>query len=436
MKFPEDFFHYLWKFSLLNKQDYKTVSGESIEIISVGLHNMNAGPDFENAQIKIAETLWAGNVEIHIRSSDWNRHQHQFDPAYENVILHVVYIHDQPIYRTDGTEIPVFEVKDLIPKEIALNYSNLMAEMAWIPCEKYTSNLDTFILKNCLSRVLIERLEEKSMQVNELLKEFKGSWNDAFYIMLARNFGFKTNALPFEMLARSLPQQLIAKYKDRPNQLEALVFGQAGFLNEMFAETYPNMIMQEYRFLKKKHGLRSIDKYLWKYMRLRPRNFPSLRLAQFAALLMNSNHLFSKIKDEDNIKKLTKLFKEIPINIYWNTHYRFGAKCRHSSSHLGDEAINNILINTIAVFLFAFGLFHNEKEQINKSVNILEKIIAEDNGIIKRFIKMNWIPENAAQSQALIQLKKTYCDQKKCLSCGIGIKILQKNNATTVSNIF
>lgn len=436
MKFPEDFFHFLWKFSLFNKQDYKTVAGETLEIISVGLHNMNAGPDFENAQIKIADTLWAGNVEIHIRSSDWNRHQHQFDQAYENVILHVVNIHDQAIYRSDGTEIPVFEVKDLIPVKIAQNYSNLMAEMAWIPCEKHSIHLDSFILKNWLSRVLIERLEEKSIQVNELLKEYKGSWNDAFYIMLARNFGFKTNALPFEMLARSLTQQLIAKYKDRPTQLEALVFGQAGFLNEMYSESYPNNIMQEYRFLKKKHNLKSIDKYLWKYMRLRPRNFPSVRLAQFAALLLNSNHLFSKIKDENNIKKLSNLFRELPINGYWNTHYRFGKQCRNSPSVLGEEAINNIIINTISVFSFAFGLLHDEKEQMNKGVNILERIIPEDNGIIKRFIKMNWIPENAAQSQALIQLKKSYCDQKKCLYCGIGIKILRKNNATTVSNIF
>jgi hypothetical protein len=436
MSFPEDFFHYLWKFSLFNKQNYLTVSGDKLEIISVGLHNLNAGPDFESAQLRIGDTLWAGNVEIHIRSSDWNRHQHQFDPAYENVILHVVSVYDQAIYRRDGTEIPVFEVRNLIPHEIAQNYSSLMAELSWIPCENYLTNLEPFILKNWLSRMLIERLEEKSIQVNELLNEYKGSWDDAFYIMLARNFGFKTNALPFEMLARSLPRQILAKYKDRPTQIEALIFGQAGFLNEMFKEPYPNNLMQEYRFLKKKHGLKSIDKYLWKYMRLRPRNFPSLRLAQFAALILKSNHLFSKIKDENRIDDVINLFKDLPINPYWNTHYRFGKECRPASSTFGDEAINNLLINTVAIFSFAFGLLNDDKAQINKGVNLLEKIDSEDNGLIKRFKEMNWIPENAAQSQALIQLKKTYCDQKKCLSCGIGIKILLKNNASTVSNIF
>ena len=436
MSFPEEFIHYLWKFRLFNKQDYNTVSGESLDILSVGLHNMNAGPDFESSKIRIGDTLWVGNVEIHLRSSDWTRHQHQFDPAYENVILHVVHVHDESIFRTDGTEIPVFEIKDLIPNGIAQNYASLMADMSWIPCEKHVSSIEPFFLKNWLSRVLVERLEDKLIQVNELLKEYKGSWDDAFYIMLARNFGFKTNAVPFEMLARSLPRKILAKYKNRPSQIEALVFGQAGFLNEMFTETYPNTIMQEYRFLKKKHGLKSIDKYLWKYMRLRPRNFPSLRIAQFAALICRSNHLFSKINDEDDFHNLFKLFRDIPLNSYWDTHYRFNKESNQTTSYLGDESINNILINSVAVFKFAFRFMHGDKKHINKAINLLEKIGPENNAFINRFKEMNWIPENAAQSQALLQLKKTYCDQKKCLSCGIGIKILPIYNATTVSNIF
>jgi hypothetical protein len=436
MSFPEEFIHYLWKFRLFKKQNYLSIAGESLEIIQVGLHNNHAGPDFESAKIKIGDTVWVGNVEIHLRSSDWNRHQHQFDPAYDNVILHVVCLHDQAIYRNDRTEIPVFEVKDLIPTEIAQNYSCLMAEMTWIPCEKYLSSLEPFFLKNWLSRVLVERLEEKSIQINELLNEYKGSWDDAFYIMLARNFGFKTNALPFEMLARSLPQQLFAKYKNRPQQIEALIFGQAGMLNEMFTEVYPNTIMQEYRFLKKKHGLKSIDKYLWKYMRLRPRNFPSLRLAQFAALILKSNHLFAKINQEWDINKIINFFSDIPLNSYWDKHYRFGKECNQVSTTLGDESITNILINTIAVFSFAFGLRHGNNEYINKAINMLEKIAPEDNGLIRRFNEIGWVPENASQSQALLQLKKSYCDQKKCLSCGIGIKILSNTNATTVSDIF
>lgn len=437
MIFPEEFLHYLWKFCLLKKQEFKTTTGDDLDIINVGLHNSHAGPDFESAKIRIGDTLWAGNVEIHIRSSDWHRHQHQLDPAYDNVILHVVSEHDQEIIRNDGTKIPVFEVKDLIPPEIAKNYISLMADLNWIPCEKHLSGIEPFIIKNWLSRILIERLEDKSIQVKDLLKEYKGSWDDAFYITLARNFGFKTNAVPFEMLARSLPQQLLGRYKNRAQQIEALIFGQAGFLHDNLKEEYPRLIMQEYRFLKKKHGLNPIDKYLWKYMRLRPRNFPTLRLAQFAALIIKSSHLFSRILYEKDSRQIMKMFSEIPLNTYWDTHFRFGQECHQVSTVvLGDKSIDNILINTVAVFSFAFGLFQGNEKHMNKGLSILEKLAPESNSVIRRFIEIGFIPENAGHTQALLQLKKSYCDQKKCLSCGIGIKILNNKNASTVSNFF
>ncbi|HQS50967.1 MAG TPA: DUF2851 family protein, partial [Daejeonella sp.] len=301
----EDLLHYIWKFRLYHLSDLKSTSGESLDIIRPGHHNQHAGPDFSNAKIRIGDTLWAGNVEIHIRSSDWYRHQHQFDKAYDNVILHVVAYHDQEIFRADGTEIAVLEIGNLIPEEIAQNYEDLMAGLNWIPCERKIKQVDKFFINTCLTRVLIERLEEKSELIDALLIEVKGSWNDAFYISLARNFGFKTNALPFEMLARSLPQSLLARYKDRSFQIEALIFGQAGFLDNKLKDPYPQLLRKEYLFLRKKHGLRPIDKYLWKYMRLRPRNFPSVRLAQFAALIIRSNHLFSKIIDENDIIVIT-----------------------------------------------------------------------------------------------------------------------------------
>jgi hypothetical protein len=436
MSFPEEFLHHLWKFCLLKKQKFKTTSGDYLDIIHIGLHNVHAGPDFESAKIRIGDTLWVGNVEIHIRSSDWNRHRHQFDPAYDNVILHVVLDHDQAIIRNDGTEIPVFEIKDLIPVEIAQNYISLMAELSWIPCEKHLKGIDPFFIKYWLSRVLVERLEEKSIQVNELLVEYKGSWDDAFYITMARNFGFKINAVPFEMMARSLPQQLLGRYKNRAQQIEALIFGQAGFLNENFKERYPRLIMEEYKFLRKKHDLNPLDKYLWKFMRLRPRNFPTLRLAQFAALIIKSSHLFSRILHEKDSRKIMKMFNEIPVNDYWDEHYRFGHECQKTSSSLGEKSIDNILINTVAVFSFAFGLKHGNDEQMNKGLNILEKLSPESNAVIRRFVKIGFVPENAAHTQALLQLKKTYCDQKKCLSCGIGTKILNLKNASTVSNVF
>lgn len=424
MLIPEDFLHYLWKFRLFSQKDLKTASGESLNIISVGIHNKNAGPDFENAHIRIGNTLWAGNVEIHLRSSDWERHQHQFDKAYDNVILHVVGKHDLKIFRTDGTEIPVFVLDELIPPKIVANYFNLMEAMSWIPCEKQIKDVDPFYINSWLSRILTERLEEKLNLIEEILVEVRGSWDDAFYIILARNFGFKTNSVPFEILARSLPQQLLARYKNKPLQIEALIFGQAGFLNGNFKDDYPKMLKREYLFLKEKHSLSPIDKYLWKYMRLRPRNFPTIRLAQFAALAIKSNHLFSRILDEKDLNVIIQMFRDLPVNCYWDTHYRFELKCSPSSSCLGEQSVNNILVNTISTFLFAFGKRTSTNIYIDRCLNLLEKLPPETNGIIRRFNELGVKPESAYFSQSLMQLKKTYCDQKKCLSCGIGTKLL------------
>jgi len=422
----EDLLHYIWKFRLYHVPDLKTTCGESLEIIRPGLHNHHAGPDFANAKIRIGDTLWVGNVEIPIRSSDWYRHLHQLDKAYDNVILHVVAQHDQSVFRVDGTEIAVFEIGNLIPKRITENYYDLMAGLNWIPCEEKIKYVDELYINSCLTRVLIERLEAKSEQIYDLLTEVKGSWDDAFYIMLARNFGFKTNALPFEMLARSLPQYLLARYKNRPFQLESLIFGQAGFLDNKLKDHYPQSLRQEYYFLQKKHNLRPVDKYLWKYMRLRPRNFPLVRLAQFAALIIRSNHLFSKIIDEKEIGIITRMFYKLKLHEYWNTHYRFDQECKYAPVSMGEEAINNILINTVSVFLFAFGIKSGSEIHRERGISMLESLKPERNAIISRFNKIGVNSSNSASSQALIELKKSYCDQKKCLSCGIGIKFLSK----------
>jgi hypothetical protein len=422
----EDLLHYIWKFRLYQVPDLKSTSGESLEVISPGQHNIHAGPDFSNAKIRIGDTLWAGNVEIHIRSSDWYRHQHQLDKAYDNVILHVVAYHDQIIFRTDETEITVLEIDKLIPQAVLKNYDELMAGLNWIPCENKIKYVNANYINTSLTRVLIERLEEKYEQIDKLLNEVKGSWDDAFYITLARNFGFKINSLPFEMLARSLPQSLIAKYKDRPFQIESLIFGQAGFLDNRVKDLYPQLLRKEYLFLRKKHDLSPVDKYLWKYMRLRPHNFPSIRLAQFAALIIRSNHLFSEIIHERDIKLIARMFNKLKLNEYWNTHYRFDQESTFSDLTLGQEAINNILINTVAVFLFAFGLKTGSEFHRERAIVLIESLKPERNAIIQRFREIGVNSVNAATSQALIQLKKSYCDQKKCLSCGIGIKIMNK----------
>ncbi len=424
MAIPEDFLHYIWKFRLFDQKALQTVCGEPVEVVEVGLHNSHAGPDFQSSLIRIGNTLWAGNVEIHLRSSDWERHKHQTDKSYDNVILHVVGKHDQEIFRTDGTNIPVLSLDKLIPQRITEAYLHLVECLDWIPCGRQVSRLDDFYIRSWLYRVEIERLEQKSELIAGLLLEFKGGWDEAFYVCLASNFGFKINSMPFEMLARTLPQALLGRYKDRPLQIESLIFGQAGFLNQKYADEYPQLLCKEFKFLKKKHDLTPIDNYIWKYLRMRPGNFPTCRLAQFSALVIRSNHLFSKILAEKDIKCVVNMFHDLPVNTYWNDHYRFDVKTARATPRLGDHSINNILINTISVFLMAYGRKTGSPQHIHRSINLLEKLPPETNALTKRFQEIKIVPESAFFSQSLVQLKKAYCDQKKCLTCGIGIKLL------------
>src|SRR3984957_18102260 len=305
MLFPEDFLHYIWKFRLFDRADLKTTDGEELEIYSAGMHNSDSGPDFQNARIRIGDTTWAGNVEVHLSSSDWKKHGHTTDTSYENVILHVVFRDNMPLVLPGGRKVPTLELQNRIPDELYNRYHKLIfGNQTIIPCEASISSVDTLTLHNWLTRVLIERMEKKSAAVISALDLNRGDWEETFYQFLAANFGFKTNALPFELLAKSLPQNILAKHKNNSLQIEALIFGQAGFLNETFADEYPQKLKAEYEFLQKKYGLTPIENHLWKFMRLRPQNFPTIRLAQFAALVVHSNHLFSKVLDIREVKGL------------------------------------------------------------------------------------------------------------------------------------
>lgn len=426
MSYPEELLHYIWKFRLFDRKGLACHRGEKIQIIKPGRHNHDSGPDFESAELRIDDTFWAGNIEIHLRSSDWERHLHHLDAAYDNVILHVVAEYDLPAYRSDGTEIPVLVISDRIPSHIFSNYHALMAELSWIPCERMFDVKNPLLIKQWLSRLLIERMEDRSRQIGILLEEFKGSWDDAFYISIARNFGFKINAIPFEMLARSLPRQLFGKYKNNIFQIEALVFGQAGFLNEKHTEDYPLKLRSEYMFLKKKHALDPLDRYLWRFMRLRPGNFPTVRLAQFAALMSGTPHLFSQILSMTCSDQIENIFRNLPVNEFWKNHCHFEGSSKTISVRMGNDSILNLLINTVATFLFVYGIKRGSSVYMDKGLNILENIRPEDNAIIRRFIQTGFEPENASDTQALLQLKKYYCDEKKCLSCGIGVQLLKQ----------
>ncbi|MFC4211135.1 DUF2851 family protein [Pedobacter lithocola] len=426
MDFPEDFLHYVWQFKSFDSNKLKTADGEELKIIHQGFLNKNAGPDFNNAKIQIGETVWAGNVEIHLKSSDWLKHNHQNDAGYENVILHIVYENDAVINRIDGSILPVLELKNRIAKDLIQKYEHLFLTLTDFPCVAQIQYVDKIIIDSFLSRTLIERFEQKTAIVLDCLNELKGNWDETFYWFLARNFGFKVNALPFELFAKAIPQQIYGKHKDNPLQIEALVFGSAGFLKDSFEDEYPVMLQKEFQFLQKKYSIKPLEVSIWKFMRMRPQNFPTIRLAQFAALIVKSNHLFSSILEVKDITELRKLFDDLPVNPYWKTHYHFKKKTADVGIQIGKTSVDNILLNTIALFLFAYGKHTGTQYYINRAIKLLESLPAEENGITSKFTQAGVKMDNAFASQAILQLKNHYCDVKKCLSCGIGIKILRQ----------
>lgn len=419
----EEFLHYLWKYKLYTRENLKTYSGESVEILNHGTHNFDSGPDFFNAKIKIDNTIWAGNVEVHINSSDWFVHHHDTDKAYDNVILQVVLNHDKEVYRTNGQEIQTLELK--FDKELYSNYKNLIEKETWIPCQDEIQLIDSFKMNSWLEKLSIERLEQKSNAINEILQQVDNSWETAFYYQLARNFGFKLNSDPFEMLAKSLPINCLAKHSDNLFQIEALLFGQAGFLEDDNGDDYYLNLRKEYQFLKIKFKLKSIEKHLWKFLRTRPGNFPTIRIAQFAQLIYKSKSLFSKIIEIKNIDDYYDLLNS-KTSEYWNTHYIFNKESVFKSKSLGKSAIDIILINTVVPFLFVYGRSKGQYEIQEKAISLLEKIKAEKNTIISNWGDLNVKAKNAFDTQALIQLKNNYCNEKKCLNCPIGNTLINR----------
>jgi hypothetical protein len=401
-----------------------STQGEPIIINHFGQHNNHAGPDFLETQIRIGDTLWAGNVEMHVLASDWLKHQHQEDKAYDNVILHVVLEEDQPIFRNNGSRIACLELRNRIPPKIINTYQELIHNERWIPCQfQFVEVAD--ITKNIwLDRLLVERLERKTIGIAERLKQNKNDWELSFYQILARNFGVKVNAEPFQQLAISLPLKIIGKHRNSLFQLEALLFGQAGLLAADFVETYPNALKKEYQFLQKKYQLEPLKKEYWKLLRLRPANFPTLRIAQFARLLALSKPLFSMILEVETVKEMEHIFK-IELSDYWETHYLFDKETPKRKKSLGKSTIHLLAINTIIPFLFLYGQHKAISDYQDKALRLLEEIKGENNKIIRGWKQLGIEPKTAYQTQALIQLKNEYCDKKRCLECAIGNRILK-----------
>lgn len=420
----EEFLHFIWKHKLFSHNLLQTCDGMEIEILNVGRHNHNSGPDFFNAQIKINNTIWAGNIEIHLNASDWIKHGHQNDKAYDNVILQVVLNNDKEIFRKNGELIPTLIIE--CDDQLLQNYQKLQSSSQWIACYEEIKNIDGLLINCWIDNLLIERLEEKSEYISQSFKFNKNSWEETFYQQLARNFGFKVNSEPFEMLAKSLPMKVLAKQKNSLLQIEALLFGQAGFLNDDFNDNYYLNLKNEFHYLRQKFQLKPIEKHLWKFLRLRPSNFPTVRIAQFAFLIYQSSSLFSKIIEKEDIKKLIQLF-DISVSGYWSDHYTFSKESINRKKRLGKKAFENIVINTVSPFLFVYGQKKNIDKYKERAIRFLEETAPEKNTIVDKWSEIGIHSENAFISQALVHLKTRYCDRNNCLRCRFGNKIIRGN---------
>lgn len=418
----EDLLVYLWQYKLI-KPNISTTNGDEISIISPGTLNLDSGPDFFNALIEIGETKWAGNVEIHVNSSDWYKHNHHNNPAYDNIILHVVFKNDQPIRRKNLELIPTIELKDNFNHKLLNKYQSFITSKNSIPCSSSLSTIKHFDKLAWFECLMIERLEKKSNEIFALLETSNNNFSQIFYQLLARGMGYTANADAMELLASSLPLNTIAKHKDSLMQIEALLFGQAGLLPDNHHDKYTSELYNEYSFLKSKYQLTPINNNSWRFMRMRPVSFPTIRISQFANIIFNSSGLLHKIISAKKLQYVISLLSASASD-YWNNHYQFEKIAPGKSKKLGLSTINIIMINTIIPFIFVYGKIKNDNNLQDKALDWLSQLPPELNSIIRQFSKAGIKAENAMQTQALIQLKNNYCARKQCLNCRFGHLLL------------
>ncbi|MEA4935997.1 MAG: DUF2851 family protein [Paludibacter sp.] len=425
----ESVLHYIWQYKLFVQHDIRTSDGETVEIIDVGKPNPNAGPDFFNAKIRIGKTLWAGNVEIHTCSSDWNKHKHQTDPAYNNVILHVVKHIDVPVFLHDGEKVPQLELK--YNESIEQNYTALLASTKWVPCSDKLCLLNDPDMNHLKTVMLLERLSQKVFDIEELLESNNNFWEEALFCELCRSFGGSLNGSVFYKLGKSIPWIVVQKHRNNLFELEALLLGQSGLLGQTESEDeYQDSLIKEYLFLSQKYQLQMISADLWRFLRLRPDNFPQIRIVQLASLLYQHDNLFPKITDSPDLASLIELLTTIEPSTYWKTHYFFGVKSKERTKKIGIKSIHQLLINAVIPMLCCYANYKNNQEQKEKAISFLEQLPPEDNYIIRKWNELGLKINTAADSQSFIHLYKHYCEEKKCLRCSIAYKLLRSSVST------
>ena len=416
---------YVWKHRLWRSEDMVTNTGKKVRVVDPGLLNTDAGPDFFNAKIEIDGHMWVGNVEMHYRATDWKRHRHDSDKAYDSVILHVVAKDDAPVRRTNGELIPQLVLE--VSPQFNADYASLVGATIEVPCATKIKQVPHLTIVEWVEGLAFERLHGKVERIHQLLDSFNGSWEDVCYVTLARNFGFGINNDAFERLARRTPLRLLGKHSDSVLQIEALLFGQAGMLDaqKLGMDSYYNQLCTEYAFLSNKFQLTPMEKESWKLFRIRPQNFPYRRIAMLAQFIEGGFRMMNRILEAEGEKEMRALF-EMELSGYWTKHYTFGKPNERATATLSRSSIDIILINTVAPLLYAYGELTGNYEMTDKAIKLLEDLRAESNSIVSHFVAYGIDCPDALTSQALVQLKREYCDARKCIYCKIGHHLLSK----------
>lgn len=416
---------YVWKHRLWRSEDMVTNTGKKVRVVDPGLLNTDAGPDFFNAKIEIDGHMWVGNVEMHYRATDWKRHHHDSDKAYDSVILHVVAKDDAPVRRTNGELIPQLVLE--VSPQFNADYASLVGATIEVPCATKIKQVPHLTIVEWVEGLAFERLHGKVERIHQLLDSFNGSWEDVCYVTLARNFGFGINNDAFERLARRTPLRLLGKHSDSVLQIEALLFGQAGMLDAQKPgmDSYYSQLCTEYAFLSNKFQLTPMEKESWKLFRIRPQNFPYRRIAMLAQFIEGGFRMMNRILEAEGEKEMRALF-EVELSGYWTKHYTFGKPNERATATLSRSSIDIILINTVAPLLYAYGELTGNYEMTDKAIKLLEDLRAENNSIVSHFVAYGIDCPDALTSQALVQLKREYCDARKCIYCKIGHHLLSK----------
>jgi hypothetical protein len=420
----EDFLHYIWQYKKFDFKHLQTTSGQVLSLVHVGQHNLHSGPDFFNAQIRIDEQLWAGNVEIHLKSSDWYVHNHELDKAYDNVILHVVWEHDTDVFRHDNSSIPTLELKNIVQKQALNQYQKLFSNShKWINCEHEIDTVDSFVINNWIERLFLERLEQKSAIIEAELKASNNNWEAVLFVMLAKNFGLKVNGDAFKSIAKSIDFAIVRKTQSDLLTLEALIFGQAGLLKNDEEDAYFKSLKKEYGYLKHKFNLNNLSVLPLQFFRLRPPNFPTIRLSQLASLYHQHQNLFSKVITINSKEAAYELFK-ISTSEFWQSHYTFSKSSRKSNKLLTRSFIDLLIINTIVPLQFCYQKQMGKLDE-DAIFKLISEVDVEKNSVVNKFLELKNFGDSALHSQALLQLKPNYCDANRCLQCAIGNQVLK-----------